>query len=127
MGGISRQEHMHKTQHSTHADMSRVSVSFGRCAAKASSLFYGLRDWFTSLLYFTQGAKTGRRKQSRTHSGTESGADGFHPSLSNEICSSAERLDGGGRNPCYLESVSRNDWTFCDGSLLNHCVTLAGS
>lgn len=32
--------------------------------------FSRLRDCFTSLLYFTQGAKMGRRK--------ESGADGFH-------------------------------------------------
>lgn len=44
----------------------RLSVSLVHGAVKAALFFSRLRDWFTSLLYFTQGAKMGRRKQSRT-------------------------------------------------------------
>ena len=55
------------TRHSTAHMQTCQGVSFIRTLSmKAALLFDRLRDWFTSLLYFTQGAKMGRRKQSRT-------------------------------------------------------------
>lgn len=65
--------------------------SVGFIQAKASSLSCRPRDWFTSLLYFTQGAKMGRRKRSRTHSGETIWGGRVpprHPRLPNQFCSS---------------------------------------
>ena len=63
-------EHRHVTH--THAQdaRSRPGVRFAvlghQGAAEAAPLFSGPRGRFTSLTYFTQGAKLGRRKQSAT-------------------------------------------------------------